>query len=70
MMERLLTGMYSDTSELERVIGALGGFDGLELFQVVSVTTGNLLSDMTVARSNPDSSGKFSRRFASYEVRL
>jgi hypothetical protein len=69
-MDRLLTGMYNDTHELARVMGALGGFVGFELFHVVSVTTDILFSDMAAACSSPGSSARFSRRFASYEVRL
>ena len=52
-------------------MGALGRFAGLvgfELFQVVSVTTVILFSDMVVASSNLGSSVKFSRRLASYDV--
>lgn len=71
MMDRLRTGMYSDRSELARVMGALGGWcAGLELFHVVSVTVVILFSDIVVAYSSPGSSARFSRRFASYEVRL
>ena len=70
MMDRLRTGMYSDTVELARVMGALGGCAGLELFHVVSVTVVILFSDIVVAYSSPGSSARFSRRFASYEVRL
>ena len=68
IMDRLRTGMYNDTSELARVMGALGGCDGFELFHVVSVTDVLLFSDM--AGPNPGSSSRFNRRFASYEVRL
>jgi len=68
MMDRLRTGMYNETSEFVRVIGALGGTAGFELFHVVSVTGIALFSDMVAACSSCGSSAKLSRRFASYEV--
>jgi hypothetical protein len=69
MVDRLRTGMYKETSEFVRVIGALGVCAGFELFHVVSVTAGALLSDIVAACSNWGSSAKLSRRFASYEVK-
>jgi hypothetical protein len=59
--DRRRTGIYSEMSEFERVMGALGAFAGFELFHVVSVTT---------VCSSPDSSAKFNKRFASYDIRL
>jgi hypothetical protein len=64
MTDRLRTGIYSDTSEFARLRLALGGFVGFELFQVVSLTTVILFSDMVMARSNLGSSVKFRRRLA------
>jgi hypothetical protein len=69
MVDRLRIGIYSETSELVRVIGALGGTAGFELFHVVSVTALGLFSDMVAACSSCGSSARLSRRFASYEVR-
>jgi hypothetical protein len=70
MMDRLRTGMYNETSELARVMGALGGCAGFELFHVVSVMAAALFSDMVAACSSCGASSRFSKRFASYEVRL
>jgi Fe-S cluster assembly iron-binding protein IscA len=69
-MDRLRTGMYRERSEFVRVIVALGGCAGFELFHVVSVTAVILFSDMAAACSSCGSSARFSRRLASYEPRL
>lgn len=66
--DRRRTGMYSERSELALLIGvfvAFALFAGLELFQVVSVTTVILFSDMAVSCSKTGSSKRFSRRLAS-----
>ena len=63
--ERLRTGTYIERSELALLIGVLSAFAGFELFQVVSVTTVILFSDMAVACSKTGSSVRFSKRFAS-----
>jgi len=63
--------MYSERSELALLIGGFvafavfGAFAGLELFQVVSVTTVILFSDMAVVCSKTGSSKRFSKRLAS-----
>lgn len=69
MIDRLRTGIHSEASEFVRVIGALGGWAGFELFHVVSVTVIALFSDMATVCSSCGSSAKLSRRFASYEVK-
>jgi hypothetical protein len=71
MMDRLRTGkLYNEASEFARVMGALGGCVGLELLASVSVATVVLISDMVPTCSRPGSSVRFSKRFASYELRL
>jgi hypothetical protein len=62
--------MHNDASELVRVIRALGGCAGFELFHVVSVITVILFSAIAATRSSPGCSSRFNRRFASYELRL
>ena len=71
MTDLLLTGVYKDMSEFTRLIVVTIGLTGFELFQVASVTTDIVVSDIPVLCSRgPPSSIKFSSRWASYDVRL
>jgi hypothetical protein len=69
-MDRLRTGIYSDTSELARVIGALSGHGAFVFLHELSLAIAISFFDIVAACSKLTSSSTFSRRFASYEVGL